>query len=305
MEQLTAAHIILLAWLFLDVVVIVLGYFLCSYAVGIRRQSLEEARAWQEAHYDISWYDPLEKTDCSVRSYDGYRLNVQALKNPVPTDKYVIISHGYTDNRFGSLKYTKMYLDLGFNVILYDLRGHGMNEKTNLCTYTLRERWDLNSLIQDTRERFENMTQLGLHGESLGAATSVAVTELKPRVDFIVEDCGFAEIIPVMRGGLRGLHLPACLVHVASVWCKIRYGFFFREMRPVDCLDENKIPILFIHGAEDTFIHPSHCEGLYKANPAYGEMHLIPNAPHAASILTDPEAYKNYVSSFLNKIETA
>ena len=107
----------------LVVLAIAAGFFFASSSMSIRRQTLDEAKKWQEDHYDLSWYDPLEKTDYQVTSYDGYVLNVELIRNPVPADKYILLSHGYTDNRFGSLKYTKMYLDLGFNVIVYDMRG--------------------------------------------------------------------------------------------------------------------------------------------------------------------------------------
>ena len=35
------------------------GVAMASYTMGIKRQTLDEARAWQAAHYDLSWYDAL------------------------------------------------------------------------------------------------------------------------------------------------------------------------------------------------------------------------------------------------------
>ena len=280
------------------ILVIVLGFYLASYSMTGKRQTLEEARAWQEEHYDLSWYDPLEKTDYTVTSYDGYILHAQFLKNPGDTSRYVLISHGYTDNRFGALKYAYMYLEQGFNVIVYDLRGHGLNEPT-FCTYSARERKDLLALILDSRERYPNTTLFGIHGESLGAATSIAVLEEKPPIDFVVADCGFSEISSVLKGGLRGMHLPGFFVDVASVCAKIRYGYSFGQMRPIDSLKDNQIPILFIHGADDDFILPEHSEKMKAATKGYAELHLIEGAAHAMSIITDPDSYREYVSAFL------
>jgi hypothetical protein len=282
------------------VLLAVLGFIFAGYSMGIKRQTLGEARAWQEAHYDLSWYDPLEKTDYTVASGDGYILHAQMLKNPDQVNRYVLVSHGYTDNRFGALKYAKMYLDLGFNVIVYDLRGHGMNEET-FCTYSVRERKDLSAVIRDARERWPEASLFGLHGESLGAATSVAVLEEKPPVDFVVADCGFSDIVPVLKGGLQGMHLPGFMVDVASLFAKIRFGYSYQEMRPIDSLRENDIPILFIHGADDTFILPEHSQRMKEATRGYAEVHMIPGAGHAMSVLTDPEGYKNLVSAFLSK----
>jgi len=276
-----------------------LGFCLAGYSMRTPRLTLEQARAWQEAHYDISWYDGLQKTDYTVSGDDGYALHAQLIQNPIPTDRYIIISHGYTDNRFGALKYTKMYLDLGFNVIVYDMRGHGENEPT-FCTYSAREKKDLRVLIEDSRKRYENMTQLGLHGESLGAATSVAVLQYKPDVDFVVADCGFSNIKAVFMGKGR---LPGCVVDMVSFFAKLRYGYSYAEMRPVDGLVENRVPICFIHGAEDTFIPPKHSEEMKAATQGYSELHFMDGASHAQSVLVNPAQYKKTVERFIGRMD--
>ena len=282
------------------IVVLVFGFLAAGYSLRIRRQTLEEARAWQEAHYDLSWYDPTEKTDYTVTSYDGYVLHAQFLKNPAGTGKYILISHGYSDNRFGAMKYAKMYMDLGFNVIAYDLRGHGLNELT-FCTYSARERKDLLAMILDSRQRWPDITLLGLHGESLGAATSVAVLEEKPPVDFVVADCGFSEIAAVLKGGMQASHMPGFMTGLMSLCAKIRFGYSYSDMRPVDSLKDNHIPILFVHGEKDTFVLPENSEKMKAATQGYAELHLIPGAAHADSVLTAPEAYREIVSAFLEK----
>ena len=50
------------------------------------------------------------------------------------------------------------------------------------------------------------------------------------------------------------MHIPPVMVYVASLWAKIRYGVWIGAMRPIDCLKDNVTPILFMHGAADTFI---------------------------------------------------
>ena len=276
------------------------GFAMANYSMGIRRQTLEEARAWQEAHYDLSWYDPLEKTDYTVTAEDGYVLHAQFLRNPACAGRDVLISHGYSDNRFGALKYAKIYLDRGFSVIVYDLRGHGLNEPT-FCTYSVRESRDLLAMILDSRNRWPDMALFGLHGESLGAATTVAVLKEKPPVDFAVADCGFSDIVPVLRGAMRQMHLPGFLTGLASVCARVRFGYSYREMRPIESLAGNRIPVLFIHGADDAFILPEHSRRMKEAAGEYGELHLIPGAGHAASVLAGPETYRELVLSFLEK----
>ena len=267
-----------------------------------KRQTLEEALAWQSDHYDTSFYEGLEKTDYIVKGYEDYDLHVELLKNPSPTDKYIIVSHGYTDNRMGALKYVEMYMDLGFNCIIYDLRGHGENA-TDFTTYGVREAQDLKCIVDDTRKRYDDISVLGLHGESLGAATTITSLKYKPEIDFAVADCGFSDIDNVLREGYRNAHAPVFLVDLADFTGKIRYKYSIKEMRPIDSLNDNKVPILFIHGADDTFILPKNSEDMAARTAGYSEIHIIPKAGHAESILTAPNDYKDYVERFLEKIE--
>ena len=57
------------------------------------------------------------------------------------------------------------------------MRGYGENEPT-FCTYGLLEGKDLAELVKDTRKRYPEISELGLHGESLGAATKSRISNL-------------------------------------------------------------------------------------------------------------------------------
>ena len=277
------------------------AFWLPSFVMTGKRQTLDEAFAWQSEHYDTSFYDGLKKTDYVVKGFEGYELHVELLENPEPSEDYIILSHGYTDNRMGSLKYAKMYLELGFNCILYDLRGHGENAE-DFTTYGVREGKDLKCLIDDTRTRYAGLRVLGLHGESLGAGTTISCLQYRPDVDFVVADCGFSDIENVLRQGYRSAHVPVFLFDVADFTGRLRYHYALKDMRPIDALDGNTVPILFIHGAEDNFILPQNSQDMAQRTAGYSEVHLIPHAGHAESILTAPEDYKAYVESFLSTI---
>jgi hypothetical protein len=73
-------------------------------------------------------------------------------------------------------------------------------------------------------------------------------------------------------------------------------------MRPIDSLDDNKIPILFMHGSEDGFILPKNSEDMAERTKGYSELHLIEGAGHAESVLVSPDIYKEYVSAYLENI---
>ncbi len=296
---------ILLIVLILLLVLIFIGAFgFGTYVMTGSRQTYEEAWEWQSSHYDTSFYEKLEKTDYEIKSYDGYILHARFLKNPDAgaEGKYMILTHGFTDNLYGTLKYAKIYLDLGFHLVIYDLRGHGANKRTYV-SYTVRESRDLLSVIADTRSRYADVRILGLHGESLGAASTARVMGYQPRVNFGVCDCGFADIENVIKGSVKSMHLPGFCYYLAALGALIRYHQSFGNMRPIEALSENKVPMLFLHGDADQLIPFTNSKRMAERTKGYSEVHLIPGAAHAESVLKEPEAYREYVTKFLKTIE--
>lgn len=284
--------------LIIFVIGIFVSFWLASFVMTGKRQTLDEAMNWQSDHYDTSFYHDLEKTDYSVTGDGDYLLHVQFLRNPTPTSKYLILSHGYTDNRMGDLKYVRMYLDLGFNCVIYDLRGHGENEAT-ITTYGIREGRDLNALIADTRQRYPDLTILGLHGESLGAASTISALRDAPAVDFVVADSAFSDIENVLREGYRQANVPTILVDLADLGARLRYGVSIKAMNPIEALSENQIPILFIHGEDDTFIPARNSEALFERSKGVKRLLFVPGAGHAESIFVNPLRYRETVEAFL------
>ena len=283
----------------------VAGSLLLKNIVYGKRQTLDEAFNWQKDHTDVSWFEAVKKTEYEISSYDGYQLHMmlcEGEKSGADQDRYVILTHGYTDNRYGTLKYMKFYLERGYSCVIYDLRGHGLNKKT-YTSYGVREGKDLNAVIEDTRERYGENIHIGLQGESLGSATSINVLQYKPDVDFVVADCGFSDIWNVLEGGFKMLHLPTAFLSLASGISKIRYGVSLKEMRPIDSLSENEVPIMFIHGAEDTFILPDNSKRMMEATKGYAEYHEISGAAHAESAIVAPEEYRSLVNAFLDHID--
>lgn len=295
-----------------------------SFILGGKRQTLTEALEWQSDHYDTSWYTGLKKTSYLVKGYKGYELHVELCENPDPVpdaepapedavyhekpgdipekkEKYVIITHGHTDNRIGMLKYMKIYLDRGYKCIIWDIRGHGENRKAP-CTFSVLEAKDLYALIEDTYRRYGSDILLGLHGESLGAATTVAVLQYHPNVAFAVPDCPFADITNVLEGIYRYRHLPVKLLKAVSFAAKLRCGYSFSQMRPIDALASSTVPLLLIHGADDKYVPPENSIRLRDAAKGYVELHLIPGATHANSVLKDPEGYREIVNRFLDSL---
>ena len=144
---------------------------------------------------------------------------------------------------------------------------------------------------------------LGLHGESLGAASTISSLQYRPGVDFAVADCAFSDIRPVLKVGLKGMHLPGFLVSTASLAARLRCGYSYGQMRPIEALKGDHTPILFMHGAEDDFILPAHSEELHRAAEDHSRLCLIPGAKHAGSVLKAPQLYREKLYEYLDSLD--
>ena len=289
------------------IVLVAIGWY-CRFILGLASQiatpevsTLDKEISWEKEHGLWGNYDSYEKEEYTVKGYKDYELHVTLVKNPVETDKYVIISHGFKSNRYGAVKYVDSYMDLGFNCIIYDLRDHGENEKTALSLGQF-ESEDLEKLIEDSYSRYGNI-KLGLHGESMGAATSLMVLAKKPKVDFVVADCGFSNLYDLLHAAYDVAKVGTVLPSV-NIAMKLRYGYDMKKTSPKDALIGNEIPICFIHGEADTFILPENSEVNKAATAGYSELHMVPDAAHARSreVLGEAE-YRSIISNFLDNID--
>lgn len=237
-----------------------------------------------------------------VTSFDGYELWVGFVPGNPENKHYVVLSHGYTSTRYGMYKYAALWRKLGYNCVIYDNRGHGVNIPS-VVSFGWRESKDLMAVIEDTYERYGRDIRIGLHGESMGAGLQLMALSYNPKVDFIVNDCGYSEILPVIRWKAKdAFGMPEWLADLTVPFAKILFGFSYKEIRPIECLKENEIPICFVHGQNDNFTHKWHSEKMYEANKGYKELHLYEGADHAECIETDTTRYFEMLKAFVNTV---
>ena len=271
-----------------------------------RTISLENEIEWNKSRGLWLDFDSYAKTEYEIKGKDGYILHAMFVDTPSTrgTGKYVILCHGHTSNRYGSVKYLNSYIRLGFSCIIYDARSHGANAP-DICTLGNIESYDLKCVIDDTRARYSDIRVLGLHGESMGSSTSLSVVRFKPQIDFIVADCGFTSCYEVLHDGYGNLHM-AFLAPIINLTGKIIYHVDMKDTCALKCLENNTYPVLFIHGAGDRLVKPYHSELLNAAaskDGAYTELIMVEGAGHARSrYVAGFEKYTGYIEGFLNKI---
>lgn len=250
----------------------------------------------------------LKQEPFTYHSQFGYDLRGFVVRTNKATErqKAVILCHGYTGAHYLMLAYGKHYLDMGFDLVLYDHRGHGISDRgpNTYCTMSCLEAVDLVGLAQYVKRFFNDDCIIGLHGESMGSATVMQAAPQLKDIAFVVEDCGFSSMRGQMEASLRNFHLPNFpYLTLGSAILKHRYNLDIDTVRPVDCVKDIQVPMLFCHGDNDHFVPTAMVYDVYNAKLDKKEIHLFKGSEHAQSIRDHFEEYKDVLKDFLTKYE--
>ena len=266
-----------------------------------------EATSGQVLDSDIQWLlTESNYTDETLTSFDNLNLHAYKVLNQNDSNKWVITVHGYTSEGINMSSYAKNYYDIGYNVLIPDLRSHGLSEG-DYIGMGWDDRLDIIDWINTILEYNPN-AEIVLHGVSMGAATVSMVSgeDLPSNVKAIVADCGYTSVWDEFAYQLDDLFsLPEFpILNVSSLVAKLRAGYFLGEASTLKQVAKSKTPILFIHGDEDDFVPYYMMEELYNATSSEKEMLTIKNAGHAKASEVDPETYWTTVSNFTSKYIT-
>ena len=253
---------------------------------------------------DIQWLlTESNYSDETINSFDNLKLHGYKVLNPNNSNKWVITVHGYTSEGINMSSYAKNYYDMGYNVLIPDLRSHGLSEGDYIGMG-----WDdrldivswINNILEDNAD-----AEIILHGVSMGAATVSMVSgeDLPSNVKAIVADCGYTSVWDEFAYQLDDLFsLPQFpILNVSSLVSKVRAGYFLGTASSLKQVEKSKTPILFIHGDKDDFVPYYMMEELYNATSSEKEMLTIKDAGHAKSSEVDPETYWTTVYNITNK----
>ena len=263
-----------------------------------------EATSGQVLDSDIQWLlTESNYTDETLTSFDNLNLHAYKVLNQNDSNKWVITVHGYTSEGINMSSYAKNYYDIGYNVLIPDLRSHGLSEG-DYIGMGWDDRLDIIDWINTILEYNPN-AEIVLHGVSMGAATVSMVSgeDLPSNVKAIVADCGYTSVWDEFAYQLDDLFsLPEFpILNVSSLVAKVRAGYFLGEASTLKQVAKSKTPILFIHGDEDDFVPYYMMDELYDATSSEKEKLTIKNAGHAKASEIDPETYWTTVSNFINK----
>lgn len=301
----------------LIVIIVLLVVF--SVAGYLCIKTMTKPNTWDKEHelevlptwgYDVRpFLDSVSPENFEYKTSRGYTLRGWVIPAdpakafPDGRPRAVLLVHGYTGNRYTMLSYAESYHSLGFNVIEYDHRYHGESDKV-FCSMGYYESLDAVEIAEYVRGFFPENTVWGIHGESMGSATTMLAAPKLGWMDFVCEDCGFTTLKDEIAASIsfKANLPPHPIAEFAYVILKIWRGYWPKDVRPIDSVPQITQPMLFVHGGLDKYVPTPMIYELFPAKPGDNKrMHIFEDVPHAKSILMHHEEYTGVIRDFLTE----
>jgi fermentation-respiration switch protein FrsA (DUF1100 family) len=279
------------------------GFYFSSIVIKPKTFDYDDTYNFEIEHgrFEKDVFEKLDKDEVYIKSPYGYDLH--GLFFPAAgSKKAVIICHGITYTLYGSVKYMDVFIQRGYNVLIYDHRNHGRSGG-NYTTFGYYEKYDLKACMDWIKEKLGDDCIAGVHGESMGAGISLQYAAIDSRADFIIADCAYSDLNSLLKIRLKeDYHLPPFpILNIASFISRLRCGINYQDVSPIKEISEITTPILFIHGSEDRYIPNTMSRDMYNSKKISKKIYIAPDAGHAQSINKNKEAYEKIVNDFLDE----
>lgn len=243
-----------------------------------------------------------EFEDIEILSHDGLKL--VAHYYPCENSKRTIIAmHGWRSSwRIDFSVILDYWHEMGCNVLLCEQRGHKGSDGEYVC-FGLVERYDVQTWANWVYENKTKTEPIYLCGASMGATTVLMASALPmpENVKGIIADSGFTSPDDIWRHvAKKNLHIPYNKINssIASKMCHGKINMKSDEYSTIDAMRENKLPIMFIHGASDKFVPVEMTYRNYAACNAPKRLCISPQADHVMTYLFDRDMYVRTVTEF-------
>jgi len=248
--------------------------------------------------------EKLKNSNCElveITARDGERL-VGHWHHKSDDKRVIIAMHGWRSSwtqDFGAI--ADFFHNNGCSVLYVEQRGQGHSGGEHMG-FGMIERYDCLDWINWVNGKLCNTLPIYLAGISMGASTVLMTAgfSLPYNVCGIMADCGFTSAHAIWKHVVEGNTRFSYDVRSKAVdeICKRKIQMGSQEYTTLDAMKKCTVPVLFIHGTDDTFVPVEMTYENYKACIAPKKLFVVPGATHAMSYIVDKNGYENTVKEF-------
>lgn len=247
-------------------------------------------------NYNISYQD------VSFLSRDGIRLRGWWLPAAGDGDQVlgtIIVCAGQDGSMEGDTAQVVALHRAGFNVLMFDWRGHGRSEG-ELVTMGALEVNDLLGAV-DYLDEQRGIKRVGVLGFSMGGAVALLTAAESARIATVVADSPYTELSSVLQHWAASKHLPSALIKMVISAASLLSKAPLDEVRPRAVTHQLlSLPILIIYGAADHLVQAHEIEPLLRALPcAIGWR--VSGVGHRGAYRSQPDEYDRRIVEWFTK----
>lgn len=280
------------------------AYQIAMHVSDAQKQRGQERSRAENTEIENFWYLKQPKQQWMIQSFDGLNLVATYIPNPKTVGRLAILAHGLGYSREQMIPYARIFMSLGYDVLMPDARAFG-DSQGHTIGYGWLDRLDYERWITMALDQLGLDIDIVLMGISMGAATVMATSgePLPDNVKAIVEDSGYADLYDEAKFRLtHKFHLPAYpIMPVANRLAHVRAGYGFKDGRILQRVMAGGLPILMIHGSKDQTVPVRNAHTLYDQLPQQKGLYIDPDARHVEAIRTHPDRYQEVLDEFLHE----
>ena len=228
------------------------------------------------------------------------------LFNFFPNRPIIIVTHGINPNgkcKSESNLVASLLVKKKFNVLTIDLRNYGQSDKvTSFEDLGLKSYKDILGAFDFLKKIGFKSHQIGLHGISLGASTSIFAAFNEPEILAIWSDSSLAEFKMILKDEIARYGLSIEFGPAVSFAGKILTGIDPTLLSPALKLSKTQ-SYFFTHGDSDTRVLTRHFDYFREfslENNINAEFWLVNESDHLDGMLKYTEEYSDKMEKFFN-----
>jgi uncharacterized protein len=204
---------------------------------------------------------------------DGVAFKGWAFRAQPKARTWLVYLHGIADNRQSGLGFAHRFVPQGFDVLLYDGRGHG-ESGGDAVTYGALEKEDLRRALDAV-----GAERAIVFGCSLGASVALQAAPLDPRIVGVIAQSPFADLRSIVFDR-KPAFLTRAKVEAALALAAKQGRFEIDDASVLQAAPAIRVPVLLIHGGADRDTSPAHSRRIFDALPGSKELLIVAGAGH-------------------------
>ncbi len=246
----------------------------------------------------------LPYENVTFQTQDNVQLKGWFITSEEPSDKTIILMHGWGMNRGDIFKNTYFLHDLGFNLFYFDFRALGESGgKTSSIGYLeLKDVVAAINFLKETRPQF--CAKIGLYGLSMGGMVAICEAARNPDIACVVAEASYYSFRRVVSRWAwvhrRVPYFP--LMPMVLHYIRKQLGVNPERYSPKYNIPKiSPRPVFLIHGRYDNLVPAAQAKLLYKRALEPKEIWLVPGAKHNKCAEVGGFEYKQRLAEFFRK----